>query len=53
MRIATYIVQNLDAQLGVLAFQTRHESPAFFIYQDFSQRPNGFAFIGSAGDVLP
>jgi len=53
MRIATYIVQNLNTQLGVLAFQTRHESPAFFIYQDFSQLPNGFAFVGGAGDVLP
>ena len=53
MQIATYVVQNLDAYLGVHASQTRGKSPTLLIHQDVSQDPNGFGFVGNVDNVLP
>jgi len=47
------VVQNLDTQFRIRAFQIRDKRPALFIYQDLNQGPNGFAFVGGAGGVLP
>ena len=52
-QIATYTIQNLNTLLSVLVFQTRGKSPALPIGQNLSQGPNGFGFVGCAGDVLP
>ena len=49
----TNVVQNLDTELGVRAFQGPDEDPALSIDQDLSQDPNGLAFVARAGDVPP
>ena len=53
VEIVTYVVQNLDTQLGLLVFQTRNKSPPLPLRQDFSQRPDGFGFIGRASNSCP
>ena len=49
----TDVVQNLDAQLGVRAFQGPDEGPALPIDQDLSQGSNCLAFVPCAADVFP
>ena len=49
----TDAVQNLDAQLGVRAYQSPDEGPALSIGQDRSQGSNGLGFVLCADDVFP
>jgi len=53
MQIATYAIQDLDTEFGLLEFQMRGKNPALFIGQNFSQGPNSFGSVGSAGHNIP
>ena len=47
------MVQNLDTQLSVRAFQGADEGPALSVDQDLSQGLNGLVFVPRAGDIFP
>lgn len=53
IRNVTHVVQNLDTQLGLLAFQTWNKDPALPLYQDFGDGPNNFGIVGRMDNLLP
>lgn len=53
MQIATYVVQSLNAQLGVLMCQIRNKISALLIHQDLSQGSDGLPLVASAGNISP
>jgi len=52
-QIATHVVQDLNAQFGMLEFQTQSEGPALLIDDDLNQGPDSFRFVGRVGNALP